>query len=90
MFQKNIFAGNRAAVIASNDETGPFSVRIWVNARAGLQGADATLVAAKRASLTGAIKWAERHLTAWVPSTPAQMAQAARRDASGFVNVEHD
>ncbi len=93
MFQKTIFAGNRAAVIRSHDEGGPFSVRIWVNARDGLNGADATLVTTKRATLAAAIKWAENQLTAgtdWVASTPAQMAQAARREMSGFVNADHD
>jgi len=64
MFTKKLISGNRAAVITANEETGPFSCRIWVNVRDGWENADATLVCCKRASLNGAVKWAEKHLAA--------------------------
>lgn len=64
MTQKNIFNGNRAVVITSNDENGPFSCRLWVNARDGLNGADATLTCCKRATMAGAMKWADKQLAA--------------------------
>lgn len=64
MIQKTIASGNRAVVITANDEAGPFSCRVWVNVRDGIANADATLVSCKRASLVGAVKWADKQLAA--------------------------
>jgi hypothetical protein len=62
MFTHKIISGNRAAVITANDESGPFSCRLWVNVRDGLEDADATLVSTKRRSLNGAVAWARKQL----------------------------
>ncbi len=58
--------GNRAVVITSNDDAGPFRCRLWVNTRQnGLPQADATLTTATRKNMggkRGAIAWAYRTL----------------------------
>ena len=92
-YSQKIISGNRAVIISANEETGPFSCRVWVNVRQGFENADATTVSCKRQTLAGAVKWARGQLgldTAWAPLTPAQAADAHRREASGFVNVNHD
>lgn len=60
--QINIASENRTVRIYANEDTGPFSARLYVNTRDGQEG-DATLTAGKFKNLTGAKRWAERHLS---------------------------
>jgi hypothetical protein len=60
--------GSRAVVIVSNDDTGPFSLRLWVNVArnqepvGALRQGSATLVCGRRASLAGARRLAHQFL----------------------------
>lgn len=58
---KIIRNGSRAVVINSNDEEGPFWACLYVNCTDTALG-DITPVSAKRASLNGIQKWAEKEL----------------------------
>ena len=60
--QINIAKENQTVRIYSNDDTGPFHARLWVNTRNGHDG-DATLVARKFKSLRGAERWANSELS---------------------------
>ena len=63
-FSQKIISGNQAVIITANEETGPFSCRVWVNVRDGFENADATLVCCKRQTIAGAVKWAHKQLAA--------------------------
>lgn len=62
MATKIITEGNRAVVITSRYDAGPFRCRVWVNVRGGMAGADPTPVACKRITMKGAELWAAKQL----------------------------
>ena len=62
--QQIINQGSRSVAIVSNDATGPFAARLYVNCAGPrtIDLGDATLVARKFSTLKGAVAWARKAL----------------------------
>lgn len=59
---KLIADGNQTVAIISNDASGPFHARVYVNTRNGFEHGDATNVARSFNTMKGAEKWAAKEL----------------------------
>ena len=62
--RKTVTKGNRAVIISSNDETGPFRANLYVNYVNENEIGDITLIRNKFKTLAGALRWADKQLAA--------------------------